>query len=105
MNHRLTGSAEVLTGGDNRAGALAIAEDALAAALSMYDKTWEDIPATAPDSSRGRLPVIPIRGSTRYRAVRLATSPSEASSSSRTRGPASTDARAARAWNRVSASC
>ena len=35
---------EALTGGDDRADALAIAEDALGAALSMYVKEREDIP-------------------------------------------------------------
>ena len=35
---------EALTGGDNRAEALAMAEDALAAALGMYVKEREDIP-------------------------------------------------------------
>ena len=38
---------EALTGGDNRAEALAMAEDALGTALSMYVEAREDIPVAS----------------------------------------------------------
>ena len=51
---------EALTGGGNRAEALAMAEDALGAALSMYVREREDIPVPSAAVAGQALVVIPV---------------------------------------------
>ena len=50
---------EALTGGDNRAEALAMAEDALTAALSMYVREREDIPVPSAAVAGQALVAVP----------------------------------------------
>ena len=50
---------EALTGGDNRAEALAMAEDALGAALGMYVKEREDIPVPSTAVAGQALVAVP----------------------------------------------